>query len=101
MDKKDKDWTIENSEYDVETCLRYRLIPISKKLEYLDEANEFFYKLQLLLQCTLVHAAGILIYKKPVGVHLLSLLNIKNRSPARRWIALIFTSKRRVWIVKN
>lgn len=45
MNKKDNDWTIENPEYDLETCLRYRSIPISKKLEYLDETNEFFNKL--------------------------------------------------------
>ena len=45
MTKKDNDWAIENLEYDIETCLRYRSIPISKKLEYLDEMNDFFYKL--------------------------------------------------------
>jgi len=45
MNKKNDDWTIENSEYDVEACLHYRSIPITKKLEYLDEMNEFFYKL--------------------------------------------------------
>ena len=45
MKSQDDNWTIENSEYDIEICLRYRLIPITKKLEYLDEANEFFYKL--------------------------------------------------------
>ena len=45
MNKKNDDWIIKNSEYDIETCLRYRSIPITKKLEYLDEMNEFFYKL--------------------------------------------------------
>lgn len=45
MTKSNNDWVIENTEYDLETCLRYRLMPISKKLEYLDETNEFFYKL--------------------------------------------------------
>lgn len=45
MIKKNDNWIIENSEYDVETCLRYRSLPISKKLEYLDETNDFFYKL--------------------------------------------------------
>ena len=45
MTEKDNDWIIENSEYDVETCLRYRSTPISRKLEYLDEMNDFFYKL--------------------------------------------------------
>lgn len=45
MNTKDDNWKIENSEYDIETCLRYRSIPITKKLEYLDEINEFFYKL--------------------------------------------------------
>ena len=45
MNKKEDNWEIQNQEYDIETYLRYRRIPITKKLEYLDETNEFFYKL--------------------------------------------------------
>ncbi len=45
MDKKNNSWIIQNSEYDLETCLRYISLPISEKLGYLDEVNEFFYNL--------------------------------------------------------
>lgn len=45
MNNKNDDWTIENLDYDIEVFLRYSSLPIGKKLQYLDEANEFFYKL--------------------------------------------------------
>lgn len=47
MDKNNKivsEFDLED-EYDLDSILAYRKIPVSKKLEYLDEMNDFFSKL--------------------------------------------------------
>ena len=48
MNKED-DWKKEvlerDEEYDINEFLSYRKLPISKKLQYLEEATEFFNKL--------------------------------------------------------
>jgi len=46
-----------------------------------------------------VRAVGFLTHKKPVGVRLLSLPNIRNGSPVPCWIALTSISKARLSLV--
>lgn len=43
--KNQNDSTFEDDEYDMDSILAYQKLSVSKKLEYLDEMNDFFSKL--------------------------------------------------------
>ncbi len=46
MENKKEDWFIEdNDDYDINELLKYKKLPVSKKIDYLDELNDFLGKL--------------------------------------------------------
>jgi len=46
LENKKEDWFIEdNDDYDINELLKYKKLPVSKKIDYLDELNDFLGKL--------------------------------------------------------